>query len=268
MRKLQIRSYWLLGVLLAWLLPSSAWGEEPPAGLPSIRMRYSASTNDPKVQLYVKAYTNQGVWFRNADNSVRKLADGGEINEELSFSLPQGLTQGEVWLYGNIARVGLKSTTVTMEAFAFNDLESDKWKILERLEIGMPCRANIIQLPTTQLPNLDQLSWKNSLGYTLKFIGWNTDGQSVGGNYWSYLNSEILAETYDQLFHNLTARDRSLKIGVPDNNDEVKRVSCLGANIHMEGKNKGQGTYQTLYGNVISTETRKTPTEIVFKEDG
>ena len=265
MRTLQInnRSFWLLGVLLAaWLLPSSAWGEEPPAGLPAIRITYNASGN-PEVDLYLHAGA-AGVWFRDARGDVRRL--GGSFLYNGSLSLTQ--TQGEVWFYGKFREFLLSSTNVTIEGFAFTDLESDKWNEFARFEIEAQCKANIIQLPSNLASNFRSLALKKSVDHTLKFVGWDTNGQSVGGNYWSYLNSEILAETYDQLFHNLTARDGRLKIGVPDNNDEVKRVSCLGANIHMEGKNKGQGTYQTLYGNVINTETRKTPTEIVFKEDG
>lgn len=263
MRKLQIRSFWLLGVLLAWLLPSSAWGEEPPAGLPSIRMLYSAS-NPQEVNLNLSTL-DRGIWFRNADGSVTKLTDGYAYNDKQHLALPQG----EVWFYGKFEHFYiLKTESLTVEGFAFNDLESDKWSQLKRLEIKSPCKANIIQLPKNLTPQFNSLTLEKNLNNALKFVGWDTDGQSVGGNYWSYLNSEILAETYDQLFHNLTARDGYLKIGVPDNNDEVKRVSCLGQGITMEGKNKGQGTYQTLYGNVISTETQKNPTEIVFNKDG
>ena len=264
MRTLQInnRSFWLLGVLLAWLLPFSAWAEEPPADLPAIRITYSASGN-PEVDLYLHA-GGAGIWFRDARGDVRRL--GGSFLYNGSLSLTQ--TQGEVWFYGKFSEFLLGSTNVTIEGFAFTDLESDKWNKFARLEISAPCKANIIQLPSDLAPSFRSLALKKSVDHTLKFVGWDTNGQSVGGNYWSYLNSEILAETYDQLFHNLTARDGELKIGVPDNNDEVKRVSCLGQNITMKGKNKGQGTYQTLYGNVINTETQKTPTEIVFNKDG
>ncbi len=263
MRKLQIRSFWLLGVLLAWLLPSSAWGEEPPAGLPSIRMLYSAGKSQ-EVNLRLQLLDNRGIWFRNADGSVTKLAGGYDYSGTQHLALPQG----EVWFYGKFAEFIISSESVTVEGFAFNDLESDKWSELKRLQMNIPCKANIIQLPKKLSQEFNSLELKKSLNNTLKFVGWDTNGQNVDGNYWDYTKSNILAETYDQLFHNLTARNGELKIGVPDNNDEVKRVSCLGANIRMDGKNKGQGIYQTLYGDVINTETQKTPTEIVFKDDG
>ena len=266
MRTLQInnRSFWLLGVLLAWLLPSSAWGEEPPADLPAIRITYSASGN-PEVDLYLYAGA-AGVWFRDARGDVRRL--GGSFLYKGSLSLTQ--TQGEVWFYGKFREFLLSSTNVTIEGFAFTDLESDKWNEFARLEIEAPCKANIIQLPSNLASNFRSLALKKSVDHTLKFVGWDTNGQNVEGSYWGYTESQILAETYDQLFHNLTTRP-TINLGVPDNDEEVKRVSrqCVRPTyFSMDGKNKGRGTYDELYKSVIDAETSKTPTEIVFDKDG
>jgi len=265
MRKLRINnwSFWLLGVLLAWLLPSSAWGEEPPADLPAIRITYSASGN-PEVNLYLYA-GGAGVWFRDARGDVRRL--GGSFLYNGYLSLTQ--TQGEVWFYGKFREFLLSSTNVTIEGFAFSDLESDKWNRFARLEIEAPCKANIIQLPSNLAPNFRSLALKKNVDHTLKFVGWDTNGQNVEGSYWGYSGSQILAETYDQLFHNLTTGS-VINLGVPDD-EEVKRVStkCVRPEyFSMGGKNKGQGTYQDLYQSVIDAETSKTPTEIVFDKDG
>ncbi len=264
MRKLRMNnwSFWLLGVLLVWLLPSSAWAQ--PSDLPSVRIRYSASGN-PEVKLYLHAGA-AGVWFRDARGDVRRL--GGSFLYNGSLSLTQ--TQGEVWFYGKFSEFLLSSTNVTIEGFAFSDLESDKWNKFVRLEIEAPCKANIIQLPSNLASNFRSLALKKSVDHTLKFVGWDTNGQSVDGSYWGYLESQILAETYDQLFHNLTT-GQELKLGVPRDNDEVKRVSleCVKPEyFNTEGKCKDHGTYQERYGNTINTETRKQPTEIVFDKDG
>ena len=253
-----------MGVLLAWLLPFSAWAEEPPADLPAIRITYSASGN-PEVDLYLYA-GGAGVWFRDARGDVRRL--GGSFLYRGSLSLTQ--TQGEVWFYGKFREFLLGSTNVTIEGFAFSDLESDKWDEFARLEIEAPCKANIIQLPSNLASNFRSLALKKSVDHTLKFVGWDTNGQYVEGSYWGYLESQILAETYDQLFYNLST-ERVINLGVPEDNDEVKRVSrvCVRPScFSMGGKNKGRGSYDELYKSVIDAETSKTPTEIVFDKDG
>jgi hypothetical protein len=188
MRTLQInnRSFWLLGVLLAWLLPSSAWGEEPPADLPAIRITYSASGN-PEVDLYLYAGA-AGVWFRDARGDVRRLGESFLYNGSLSLTQ----TQGEVWFYGKFKEFLLSSTNVTIEGFAFTDLESDKWNKFARLEISAPCKANIIQLPSNLSPSFRSLALKKSVDHTLKFVGWDTNGQNVEGSYWGTQNRRFL----------------------------------------------------------------------------
>ena len=177
-------------------------------------MLYSAG-NPQEVNLSLQLLEDRGIWFRNADGSVTKLTDEYEYRGKQHLAQPQG----EVWFYGKFAEFIISSESVTVEGFAFNDLESDKWSELKRLQMNIPCKANIIQLPKKLSPEFNSLELRKSLNNTLKFVGWDTNGQNVRGSYWGYSGSQILAETDDQLFHNLTARDGTLRIHVPDNND-------------------------------------------------
>ena len=85
MRKLRINnwSYWLLGVLLAWLLPSSAWGEKADwENLPAIKVNCTGRDgnlyNPMQIRVNIEA-EGKVYWIRPGGEELEIL--GGIINE-------------------------------------------------------------------------------------------------------------------------------------------------------------------------------------------